>query len=263
MALHVEFLIPSNISNGGDLLRALADAATAHGDRVTVRSVYQGRSPWLVLYGVGAPDQAQTRKRHVAEGGRAILWDAGYFNRGKKHGFMRMSVDTDHPQGWLDKTPDEPSRWQAQGIALREDGDPAGPILLIGLGKKSRSYLRADNWEARKLAELRKRFPKREVIYRPKPKHPSPALDCRTDQETPIEQLLKGASLVVCRHSNVACDGVVAGVPFEAEDGAAMWLKDKPFTPENRLAFLHRLAWWQWRRAEAVQAWAFIRGIVQ
>ena len=79
---------------------------------------------------------------------------------------------------------------------------------------------------------------------------------------TPIEQVLAGARLVVCRHSNVAVDAVIAGVPFECEDGAAYWLQGKPYTVENRLDLLHRLCWWQWTCYEAPAAWRFIKGML-
>jgi hypothetical protein len=88
-------------------------------------------------------------------------------------------------------------------------------------------------------------------------------MPCETDASSTIEQLLCGASLIVCRHSNVAIDGAIAGVPFECEDGAAAWLKPQPYTRENRLRFLCRLSWWQWRPDEAGEAWAFIRGILK
>ena len=263
MALQAEFLIPSNIRNGDGLLRSLAAAAQQHGDRPVMRSTLQGRSPWLVLYGVGAPGQAEARRRQTERNCHTVHWDAAYFSRGRKIGYFRVSVDSDHPQQWLDATPDDCSRWSVHETPIREDADPRGPILLVGLGKKSRIYLKAEHWEVRKLAELRHRFPGRKIIYRPKPKHPHPVLaGIDTDATTPIEKLLVGCSRVVCRHSNVAVDAVVAGVPIEVEDGAAQWLDGKPYTVENRLSFLHRLAWWQWRADEAMQAWAFLRKIV-
>lgn len=192
------------------------------------------------------------------------MWDAGYFGRvSKGRGYMRMSVNRDHPQALLDKTPADPQRWMEHGISLRNVHDPKGHILLVGLGQKSRSYLGQEHWEAQKLNELHKRFPKHRVLYRPKPRHRSPSLGCDFDATSPIENLLEGCSLVVCRHSNVAVDGVIAGIPFEAEDGAAMWLQGKPFTEENRLNFLHRLAWWQWKSTEADAAWAFLRRTVR
>ena len=78
-----------------------------------------------------------------------------------------------------------------------------------------------------------------------------------------IADLLRGASLAACRHSNVAVDAVVAGVPFEAVDGAAMWLAGKDYTPANRLDFLRRLAWWQWKASEAHLAWDFAKEVAR
>src|SRR5690606_31042250 len=99
-------------------------------------------------------------------------------------------------------------------------------------------------------------FPGRKVIFRPK-RRDDMKLPCKTDGETPIAELLRGSSLVVCRHSNVAVDAAIAGVPFECEDGAAAWLQARPYTAENRLDFLRRLAHWQYRPDEADRAWAF------
>lgn len=261
--MQAEFLIPTDVRNGGDLLRALAGAASRAGDKPLVRATLQGRSECLVLYGIGAPAAVEARKRVHLRDGHVVHWDAAYFSRGRKAGYFRVSIDDDHPQRWLDDTPDDPSRWVAHNVALREDHNPAGHILLVGLGRKSRSYHRAEDWEARKLAELQRRFPGRTIIYRPKPRHPHPILAVGTDSTTPIEQLLKGCALVVCRHSNVAVDAVVAGVPYEAEDGAALWLTGKEYSPANRLSFLHRLAFWQWRADEADQAWSFLRARVR
>ena len=143
-------------------------------------------------------------------------------------------------------------------MPLREHADPAGPIILVGLGTKSRTYLNDEDWESRTLARLEQRFPNRRILHRPKPGHGYTKLHCERDTTTPIAELLRGASLVVCRHSNVAVDAAIDGVPFECEDGAAAWLTGKPFTPEQRLDFLRRLAWWQWRVTEAPLAWAFI-----
>lgn len=262
--MQVEFLIPTNIRNGEALLRALANAARDYGDMPVMRSTLQSRSPWLVLYGVGAPGQDEARRRQLERGCRLVHWDAPYFTRGRKFGNFRVAIDTDHPQQWLPATPDDPARWEAHGITLREHYDPQGHIILAGLGKKSREYLHAAHWEARKLGELQHRFPGRRIIYRPKPKHPSPSLPgVECDSETPIEKLLRGCALVVSRHSNVSVDAAIAGVPFETEDGAAVWLQGRPYTLENRLSFLHRLAHWQWNVNEAAQAWAFLRGIVK
>ena len=242
------------------MLKALARAARAAGDQVKETERFEGRSDWLVLFGVGAAVNDSARKAQLARGGRVLMWDLGYVDRKKAVGHLRMSIDTDHPQDWLEKTEVPSTRWARLGVPLREDADPAGPVLLIGLGRKSRAYLRQPNWERDVLARLQKRFPGRQIIFRPKGKDRT-QLPCTTDRDAPIDQLMRGASLVVCRHSNCAVDATIAGVPFEAQDGAAMWLQRREFTPANRLEFLQRLAWWQWRADEAAQAWAFAKQV--
>lgn len=257
----VEFLRARQPSSSGEpMLRALAAAARADGDVVIETAAFRGGSEWLVLFGVGAEVNHQARGAQIAAGGRVLHWDMGYIGREKVVGHLRMSIDTDHPPQWIERTRPDGSRLEQLGVALREDADPAGPILLIGLGRKSRAYLRQPQWEQMTFQKLRQRFPGRRIVYRPKGKDEL-RLHCDTDAKTPIAELLRGASLVVCRHSNVAIDAVIAGVPFEAEDGAAMWLQGRPFTPENRLDLLRRLAWWQWKSTEAAQAWAFAKEI--
>lgn len=243
------------------MLKAMKDAIRKAGDTVAVREKSIGDSEWLVLFGVGAPDRAIARRRQVKDGRLCLMFDMGYFGREKLTGHLRASLNDDHPQAWLDKTPQVPDRWAAHRIELREDADPDGPIILVGLGRKSRTYLRAESWEREKLKELRHRFPGRRVIFRPKPGHVEIDVNCEYERKMTIEQLLCGASLVVCRHSNVAVDAVIAGVPFEAVDGAAMWLIDKPYTRDNRLDFLRRLSFWQWKTSEAFEAWKFFKGV--
>jgi hypothetical protein len=244
------------------MLFALAESARAAGDQVEETTQFCGKSDWLVLFGVGAEVNDRARKAQIAHGGRVLHWDLGYFDRKKIVGHTRMSIDSDHPQQWIDLTEPNPERWEATGIRLREDADPAGPIVLVGLGRKSRAYLNEPMWERLMHARLRIRFPGRRIIFRPKGRDPL-RLKCEADAVTPIAELLRGASLVVCRHSNVAVDAAIAGVPFEAENGAAMWLQQRDFTPANRLEFLQRLSMWQWRATEAAQAWAFAKEVVR
>lgn len=259
----VEFLRARQLSSTGEpMLKALVVAARAAGDKVIETTSFRGGSDWLVLFGVGAEVNHKARRAQIAAGGRVLHWDLGYIGREKVVGHLRMSIDTDHPQQWLEKTPGDGSRLQRLNVVLREDADPAGPILLIGLGQKSRAYLRQPQWEQMTFQKLRQRFPSARIIFRPKG-NDDLRLPCDVDPSTPIADLLRGASLVVCRHSNVAVDAAIAGVPFEAENGAAMWLKNRDFTPENRIEFLRRLAWWQWKSKEAAQAWAFAKQVVQ
>lgn len=260
MAPSVELMILERTSEkAGAMLHALHAAIWQAGSTVTVTTFYRGDSDWLILYGVGAPDRDKARKLHVKSGRRVLLWDLAYFERLR---YLRCSIDHDHPQAFLDSTSPDPSRWDELKIKLREDYDPKGHVVLVGLGAKSRSYLHEQEWESVRLAELRRRFPGRPIVYKPKPGSPILKLACEmADQHARIEDVLHGAALVVCRHSNVACDAAVAGVPYECIDGAAMWLAAKAYTRENRLDFLRRVAWWQWRHDEAGRAWKFIQDV--
>lgn len=243
------------------VINAMRDTLRRDGCEVRTGQWYQGGSEWLVLAGVGSAAHNAARVRHLSKGGHVLHWDHGYFQREKVTGHMRMCIDSDHPQTWLDKTPDDSARWDALGLQLREDANPNGHIVLVGMGAKSRSYLNVHRWEETTYQRLVSQYPGKRIVYRPKGADRK-RMPCPMDDRPHIADVLRGASLVVCRHSNVAVDAVIAGVPFEASDGAAMWLASKPFTVENRLAFLRRLAWWQYRAHETDQAWSFCKRVM-
>lgn len=265
MARSIEFLIADGmIRIGAPMLAALADYAEGVGHTVVRSARYKGVCDELWLYGIGDPTRTINRRQHLDAGGRVIIWDVGYYGRKKAMGILRCSINHDHPQAYFDQTPTKPQRWAESGISLIDVHNPKGHIILVGMGPKTHVLLGhgAANWEADKLKDLKKRFPGRKIIYRPKPNRTYPVLTCATDNTSKIEDLLVGAALVVCRHSNVAVDAAIAGVPFECEDGAAMWLQKRPFTVENRLEFLQKLAWWQWNKEEAGLGFDFIRYII-
>lgn len=254
--MRVEILRQANmVTKGTRMLDALAAAI---GDGCVVTDRYRGRSHVLMTYGVGDEYRAGVWKQHRATGGRCVGWDLGYWRRDV---MMRLQIDALHPHALI--RPEAPGRWDAERIALRQDADPRGPVVLVGLGIKSADMLGLDplQWERKALARIRRDFPGREVIF--KPKRPTVARLPGTDyRDGPIEPILRGASLVVCRHSNAAVDACIAGVPVVCDDGAALALyrgNTNP-TPEQRLAFLRSLAWWQWQPDEAGRAWDYIRG---
>lgn len=242
------------------MLRAMVDAAGDAGVRVTVTDRWRRQAPWLMTYGLGHPERRTQNLQHVAEGGRLIGWDLGYWHRDVPLTFgMRLTIDADHPHRMLVPMPGD--RFDAAGITLREDCDPNGPILLCGLGRKQRRMLglRNHEWELKALQRLRARFPGRRIVYRPK--RLEAPLERLPTSTGPIEDALRGASLLVCLHSNTAVDACIAGVPVLCEDGAALALyRNNPMPSRaERLDFLRRLAWWQWSVPEAAQAWAFIK----
>jgi len=233
--------------------------------KAKVSDSYLGKNRLLVLYGVGKAARGKAARQHLKAGGRVAMWDLGYWNR---HASMRLSIDRNHPTAeQLAACDGRPPRARPD-LARHESFDPAGPILLCGMGPKSHVHLRmpGHGWERRKVEDLQIRYPERVILYRPKPGNPAAKIDGTKLAPTgPIEDVLRGCSLVVCRHSNVAIDACIAGVPVECEDGAAFALyRDNPSPSEaERLAFLERVAWWNWGQHEAAEAWQFMEEMTQ
>jgi len=270
MARSVEILITGQEAKIGEaVLRESAAAATELGLIVTVSQRYQGGSDWLALWGVGEASRDAARWAQIKAGGYAALWDIGYTNepgRGKEPGvsYIRVSVNQNHPWRFLDRTPNDVSRFNQLGIALREDARANGPVIVIGMGPKSRTHLGLDDWEITTLSKAKVRFPERRVLYRPKPRRVMDThINWPLSEGGEIADALRGASLVICRHSNVAVDACIAGVPVECEDGAAFWMYRHGADPgeATRLDFLRRLAYWQWRTDEQKEAWTFLQMI--
>lgn len=257
----VEILVDGALSmKSRRFMQAMTDAAPAGTSATTS---YRGLRRLLMLYGPGSPTHMPIIARHRAAGGRVAMWDLGYWDRPAS---MRLSVDGMHPTAeQLAMAPDGEGR---RAFVLREDADPAGPILLIGLGPKSvfaygTGY--GGKWERAKVKDLQRRLPGRTICWRPKGAEPQPLGDLPLRHSMPIEEALRGCSLVVCRHSNVAVDAAVAGVPVECEDGAALALYGGNPAPtrEQRAEFLRRLSWWNWARNEAAAAWAWVQKVAQ
>lgn len=241
------------------MLRALVATAP---DGADVVQQYSGQRRLLMLYGPGSPVRLPIVRRHLKMGGRVAMWDLGYWDRSES---LRLGIDALHP------TPTQIADSPAQArrtFELRDDANPDGPILLIGLGAKSvfaYDLGRTLAWEQAKALELRERFPGRQILWRPKGDKVLPLLDLPLQHGMPIEEAMRGCSLVVCRHSNAAVDACISGIPVECEDGAAaaLYLGNPAPTREQREDFLARLTWWNWNRAEAVEAWRWIERVTE
>lgn len=267
MGVSVEVLITGEETTlGAAAVKAALNGAIKAGLNAFPSKRYTGKGDWLCLFGPGQVMRNAARIAQVRKGGHAACFDLGYFAKAKEKQYVRVSVDHNHPQKYIPKTPNDPGRFEEWGITLRNDYDPDGPIIVAGLGQKSRVHLTLNDWEIKTLNATQRRFPGKKVIYRPKPqgmRDPHINWEPR-DGFTPIEDLLKGASLVVCRHSNVAVDACIAGIPVETEDGAAHALYHKLPNPsaEKRLDFLRRLCYWQWNLNEMEEMWKFLTTVV-
>lgn len=255
-------LTPDMADRGRAILMAMIDTAPI---KCRVSLTYRGKCDLLMTYGTGHLVRRPWWIQHRKNGGHCIGWDLGYWKHRENDTFrMRCTIDTDHPPQWLRDEP--PERFDAEGIALRSDYDPSGPIVLIGLGPKAARVVKEKHqqWELGALARIRAAYPRAEIIFRPKrPDHPQ-IEGIQSCGIGPIEDAIRGASLVVCRHSNVAIDACIAGIPVVCEDGIASavygadLLNPKQLSEPERLRFLRNAAWWQWKPEEAATAWKYL-----
>lgn len=253
------------------LFEALGRSAPQSRIQISHTTQYQGRSDWLLLYGPGGLDRQAAMVGQRLRGGRTICWDAPYWQRGTK---LRVSIDHAHPQAWVMRY-DWPSGRYLQdhwGFHLESYWDQSGPIVVAGLGPKARVQYGAaliDAWEAGMIMGCRRRWPGRRILYRSKPPHHTGPPDVHRAAAGQIETILRGVSLVVTWHSNVAVDAIRHGIPVVCADGAAAAVcpatlpeEPRPLPTVVRDRFLANLAWFQWAPDEAAEAWHFLRTLL-
>lgn len=268
--MRFDILIPSESRVVAEtFLRALADSSSQHGVDAEVMTSYRPRpDSVLMLYGLGGRDRLPFAQRHLKGGGRTACWDAGYWERKVEDRKFRIAFDGFHCPQMIMRGPDPgPERWNSAALGIRDKWEARGPVVLVGNGHKAVA-VGADGWTAAKSREVRRAFRLHALHYRPKRgfREPGVVRD-RVVDEGSIESVIAGASLVVCRHSNVAIDACRLGVPVVCEDGAAASIypsklsdADKQPSLETRMEFLRRLAWWQWCTEEAIRGdpWPWI-----
>jgi hypothetical protein len=257
--MDVEILICHDMSRRGHrILEAMAASAGAVGVNAIVNDRWRQAAPIVMTYGLGHRERRHWTDAHRKQGGRVIAWDLGYWNRDGKDCNMRVTLDEDHP--WRMIKPESGARFAATGIELRDDRSPTGHVVIVGMGRKQRAWKGHPHqeWERHAIKSARAEFPKRRVYYRPKKPEYLPGTPTIGGE---IDVALKGASLVVCHHSNVAVDACVAGIPVRCEDGAAyaLYRHGENPTRAERLSFLESLAHWQYAPSEGLQAWSFIK----
>lgn len=263
--MDVEILWDDDLSTrAARMFQALVDAAPDAGIRPIISRKWTRNNNVLMSYGLGHPRRRLSTEAHVKNGGRLIGWDLAYWDRDNA---MRCTVDNLHPWRLIRDMPSD--RLEDSGILLREDSNPNGHIVLVGMGHKSRSQfsMQDRDWERSALKSIQLTYPGKDIVY--KPKRPEEVLRGARTMNGPIEQALSGASLVVCRHSNVAVDACIAGIPVVCEDGAAKAIYGNdimsPVAPtlKQRTKFLENLAYWQWKPEEACKAWFFLKGVIR
>lgn len=237
------------------VLASMVAGANALG--INIRPAGKPSSRVLLLWGAPRPDHAARWRDQLSSGGRCVGLDVGY-PLGRKS--FRICVDTTHP------TPEQmqavPATPRFAIPALREDASPTGPAMLVGMGGKSVRAAggRSGDWE---IAAAR-RHAGRRLEYRPKRRPAAIVPGVKLAEEVPIAQGLRGRSLVICAHSNVAIDACIAGVPVICEAGAAFALYRENPNPSaaQRSEFLARLTWFDYLQSEAQEAWTTVQRLI-
>ncbi len=240
------------IARGREIMRTMKRSGPGN---AVVTDGYHGTRKVLMMYGAGAIWRQDYMREHLARGGRVVCLDLAYWDKTES---LRFAIDGMHPTpAHIDAT--APSGRPFPDMSNKSS--QSGPVILIGMSSKGRRHygLGGASWELEKLESLRARFPGVQILYRKKGKKPS-------DVEWPqapdgnIFDSINGASLIVCKHSNVAVDACVSGIPVECDGGAAQWLYRHGTTPgiKHRREFLGRLANWQYGYSEAAKCWGAI-----
>lgn len=260
------------------ICEALAAGIRAAGDVPVIRDpdTYAGADTRVcAFYGLESQLPRIFQDYKSTPGARAVYVDLGYWGRrqgGRWTGFHKLVVNARHPTAYFQRERHPGDRAAALGVApapWRSDGDA---ILLAGMGDKgagAEGFL-PEAWERETIAQLR-RYTKRRIIYRPKPswKKAKPiegvGFSPRTED---VERVLARAWAVVTHHSNVAVDGLVAGVPAFSYGGVAepLALRDlsrieDPLRPDGREQWIADLAYTQWSVAEIASGapWRHLR----
>lgn len=249
---------------------ALMQTAERAGVQAQQTDVFCGNSDWLLLWGPGGPGRQTVMDRQRAAGGHAIVLDLAYWHREHK---ARVSIDAPHPQAWV-MTRDWPrDRFLGDRVPVASAWNPAGPVVVAGIGRKARAQYGSDTafeWE-RAMVDACRAQGRTKIYYRKKQADaPTPQGLPLMNPAQPIDQALAGASLVVTWHSNVAVDAIRMGIPVVCKDGAAAAVcpstlpaEPRPLPEDLRGRFLSNLAWFQWNPAtEASAMWGWLREVL-
>lgn len=198
---------------------------------------------------------------YVEAGLTAVYIDLGYWQREGLHGHHKIVVNARHPTAYFRKQRHAGDRARAVGVKVEPWRQGGRHILLAGMGAKAAEAEGkiVEAWEYDAIEWIRK-FTSRPIVYRPKPswlqaRHIPGTIFSPKDEN--LGRILANACAVVTHHSNVAVEGLVAGVPAFCWKGVAEPMAsqdvtkiESPFLPEGREQWAADIAYTQWNIAE-------------
>lgn len=263
------------------LAQAFADGLRPYDATAEVKGNFDQVDPEADVAAVFA---IKGRARNVLDAYRAagkhtILFDKALIrSAGVSHRYFRVCLDADSPHRYIMRVKRPAHRWEALGVDVepRKSVGPGGAVVLALSSQKYCDFHGlgdATEYARGLVADIRKRVPGREIVYRPKPSWNAfrPIVGTRLSRppET-MADLLPRAHVVVTHGASAAIDAVIAGVPaITLGECAATPVSGKlkhiaePTFPieERRMEWLANLAWCQWSLSEirSGEMWAFIQ----
>lgn len=199
------------------------------------------------------------------EGRKAVYIDLGYWGRragGRFSGYHKFSINGRHPTPYFRNNPKPPDRFKRFKLKVQSYNKGQDAILLAGMSNKASDvegfkYLEYE----RKAVKVLRQHTDREIIYRPKPGRGHASTPIKGTTHSPraenLEGVLSRCHATVSHHSNVAIDGLIAGVPAFCVEGLAhpmalddLALIEKPLYPKHREQWLNDIAYCQWAVSE-------------
>lgn len=266
--------------------RILSDAflngVQAHGDEaIALRLTGEGEvadCDIACMFGVKSRALFQA---HWRAGIHTVYLDKGYC-RQRRPGpvsaweYYRVAVDGHHPTRHLANQKSSEDRLEVLNLELQPWRKRGGHIILAGSSAKYHAFYGLSHptkYAAKVINELLA-MTQREIVYRPKPSWqdavPIDGARYSTNEES-IQDVLKGAHVLVTHGSNAVFEAVLAGVPcIVLGDAVAKPISSVTLgkiehprlaNEVERRQWLANLAYWQWTLTEMAdgRAWDFIR----
>lgn len=245
--------------------------AMGHRARLLPETAYQGpEHDVAVFYGYTATLR-RVMADYRASGRKAVYIDLGYWGREGQRGYHKVVVNARHPTEYFQNRKHDDSRLGRFGLSPKRWRE-GRHILLAGMGDKAAGAegFRVEAFERDAIAALR-HVTDRPIIYRPKPSWlMAQPIDgtIYSPKSHDLNAIMAGAHAVVTHHSNVAVEGLIAGVPAFCWKGVATPLAlqdlariEVPLYPDGREQWAADVAWTQWSIDEMDRglAWRYLK----
>ncbi len=222
----------------------------------------QPRHDIAIFYGL-AGNLRRVFHEYRAEGRKAVYIDLGYWGRRNKNrydGYHKLSLNGRHPTDYFQAVPHPADRFEHFGIDIAPWRQSGRHIIVAGMSAKGATCegFVPQQWEGQTITALR-RLTDRPIVYRPKPSWigAKPIAGSTFQPGIALVDALDNAWAVVCHHSNIAIDAILAGVPVVCTQGVATKIASGDLScieslpmPDNRAQWAADIAYAQWSMDE-------------